>query len=70
MAKKPAPKPQTKQPPKFDFPAAGRKCPRCGCWDTQAVSTQENVQYRLCRRGTCRHRYTVIGTPVGAEKAK
>jgi Zn ribbon nucleic-acid-binding protein len=40
------------------------KCPRCGTTDTQAVSTQGNVQYRTCRRIGCLHHYTVIGQRV------
>lgn len=48
----------------YEFPGKGRQCPRCKCWDTQARSTQGNVQYRICRRAICRQSYTVIGVAV------
>lgn len=56
--KEAAPGPQA---PAYEFPAAGKQCPRCQSWDTKAASTQGNVQYRQCQRGICRHRYPVMG---------
>lgn len=45
---------------KWHFPNASM-CPRCRTHDTVATSTKGNKQYRICRRGICRHRYCVIG---------
>jgi hypothetical protein len=36
------------------------KCPRCGAADTKATSTRGRVQYRICRRGTCRRRFHIV----------
>ena len=48
---------------RYVFPTPS-KCPRCQTVDTEAYSTQGNIQYRRCRRAICRHRYHVIGTPI------
>jgi len=48
---------------KYAFPNASQ-CPRCKTYDTIAYRTNGNVQYRYCRRGHCRHRYSVRGTKV------
>lgn len=45
----------------------GKRCPACGGTDTEAVSTQGNVQYRHCRRVGCSNHhknYTVLGRAV------
>lgn len=47
----------------YDF-AHGRRCPRCGTLDTEARSTQGDIQYRRCKRGVCRHAYSVVGRPI------
>ena len=47
----------------YSFPSKSR-CPRCKSLDTVAVSTQENIQYRLCRVAICRWKYAVIGGKV------
>lgn len=61
-------KSESSGPPPCDFPVKSRQCPRCGSWDTQARSTQGNVQYRICRRAVCRHSYAVVGRMVDHEK--
>ena len=42
------------------------QCPRCKQYDTEATHTdsQRGVQYRKCRRATCRRKFSVDGTPV------
>lgn len=47
----------------YAFPSKS-KCPRCKSLDTVAVSTQKNIQYRLCRVAICRWKYTVLGEKV------
>jgi len=48
---------------KWSFPTQS-KCPRCGGFNTLAVSTQKSVQYRQCRAAICLKRYTVFGKKV------
>lgn len=55
--------PRAKREVKYVFPNASL-CPRCRTYDTVATSTKGNKQYRVCRRGHCRHRYCVIGVLV------
>jgi len=45
---------------KYVFPNASQ-CPRCRSHDTIAYRTDGKVQYRRCRRGHCRWRYSIIG---------
>lgn len=59
----PVPDEKPKEKNVYSFPTQSR-CPRCQTVDTQAVSTQLNVQYRKCLRAVCRHTYTVIGKKV------
>lgn len=54
---------------RYSFPTVSI-CPRCGGTQTRAVSTQMNVQYRVCQAPICRHRYTVIGSEVKSKKSK
>ena len=37
-----------------------RHCPRCGSWNTVAVSTQGRIQYRKCRNAICRFGFKAI----------
>ncbi len=50
----------------YDF-SQGRRCPACGSLDTEARSTQGNVQYRRCRRIGCENHhqnYSVVGKEI------
>jgi phage FluMu protein Com len=44
------------------------KCPRCKQYDTQATHTdsERGIQYRKCRRATCRRKFSVDGASVPA----
>ena len=57
----------TKKTKCYVFPTPS-KCPRCKTIDTEAYSTNGNIQYRRCRRAVCRHRYSIFGTPVKKKK--
>jgi hypothetical protein len=47
----------------YSFPSKSR-CPRCQTTDTQVRSTQGSVQYRVCLRAVCKHKYTVLGKAI------
>lgn len=52
--------------PVYGF-AHGKRCPACASTDTEARSTQGNIQYRHCRRVGCpnHHKnYAVIGKEI------
>lgn len=56
--------PETEKPTptaKIIWPDGYTTCPRCLTGDTVAYSTNGKIQYRKCRRGVCRHRFTVRG---------
>lgn len=55
--------PAAKPDPRYSFPWPSR-CPRCGSMETERTGTIDNVQYRKCRSGVCRHSYKVMGTKV------
>jgi len=57
------PEPPEKEKPKYSFPTKSR-CPRCQTTDTEATSTQDNIQYRQCKRAICKWKYTVRGVKV------
>ena len=45
----------------------GKRCPACQSTDTEAKTTQGQIQYRHCRRVGCRHyhkNYVVIGKKI------
>ena len=44
----------------YSFPTRSR-CPRCGSSQTRALSSQEQIQYRVCIIPTCRHHYKAAG---------
>jgi len=52
--------------PKYSFPTAGIRCPRCLSMDTIRVSHSADgqIQYRRCRRGHCRYSFKVVGTLI------
>ena len=52
--------------PVYNF-SHGRRCPACRSADTEARSTQDDIQYRHCRRVGCTYNhklYPVIGKTV------
>lgn len=51
------------RPPTFSFPSRAR-CPRCGSTDTHSDGVREDVQYRKCQKGVCRHSFKVYGTSI------
>lgn len=61
--------PREKNPPAenkgsvYSFPTQIR-CPRCQAADTRARSTQGDIQYRVCRRAVCRHKFKVVGEKI------
>lgn len=69
MPKVTPPKDSEEQKDVWAFPSKSA-CERCGTLDTQAVSTQENTQYRRCLRAICRHSYKVIGEKVVYKSVK
>lgn len=55
--------PATPRPSVYAFGTKSR-CPRCGSTQTQATSTQGNIQYRQCQMPICRHKYSVFGKKI------
>lgn len=53
--------PQTQRQWQFRSPV---RCPRCGCLQTLAGSTQGRIQYRVCTSAVCRHRFVSIGEAI------
>ena len=54
--------------PEWVFPGQGdaaTRCPRCRAGDTVRVGQHGGTQYRECRRGTCRARFSVAGRRAG-----
>jgi len=53
------------------FPSPTR-CPRCQQFDTEATHTdsERGIQYRKCRRATCRRKFSISGPPVSVETAE
>ena len=49
----------------YEFPK--EPCDRCGSFNTHAVSTQENIQYRQCDHPICRNNFKVIGIKKGTK---
>jgi hypothetical protein len=49
-----------KKDPEYVFPK-NAICPRCKTTDNYVTSTQGQIQYRKCRRGICRERFSVGG---------
>lgn len=58
-----------KQKPIYSFPTRSI-CPRCGSSQTQAYSTQGQIQYRKCLSPICRHNYSVRGKRIKQKRKK
>ena len=59
----PVPERAPAKPKVWAFPTKSR-CPRCGSVETEATSTQGELQYRRCTVPVCRRTYVVYGTQV------
>ena len=55
--------PRSTKGPVYAFPTRSR-CPRCGSLNTEAYTTQGDIQRRRCRVPVCRRKYHVVGVRV------